>query len=996
MSAGNDDIQRVDALGSLPRIDASPPSPPTLPMRPLRPQAPLPHRPVYRSVHRSVHRSGLAGLLLLLSACGGGGSGSSTSARPVGDTPVIEDHLDQAAIEAGSVTVDELFDAGEALFTASFNTLDGAGRPESTGTGAPRARRVAPENFNRVSAPDANACSGCHNAPLIGGGGDSVANVFVLGQVHPFVNFDGGEGDSFQTHVLDDVANERATIGMSGAGFIEMLAREMTVELQALRDDALAQAATNAMPVTVPLVAKNVAYGSLTANPDGTLDTAAVVGVDADLVIKPFHQKGVVTSLREFSNNAMNHHHGMQTRERFGAGLDPDADGLADELTEGDVTAVTVFQALLAPPGQVLPNDGLALAAVQNGEMLFDSLGCATCHLPELVLDDPVFSEPNPFHPTGNLQLADVSAPVLVDLTTAGPGPRPAREPNGSVRVRAYTDLKRHDMGTGLAEPLVQAGVPGNEFLTKKLWGMANEPPYMHHGRALTIREAILMHGGEAQTARDAYDALSQQGQDDVVEFLKTLQVLPEDATSMTVLAPFSGAIGDERALATHVDQADVDAGSYTPEALFALGAVLFNAHFTSEDGAGRPETTGTGTPRAREEAPRNMNRFSAPDAGSCGACHNVPRSGGGGDNVANVFVLGQAFPHLNFDGGAGDNFETHTLSDVANERNTLGMFGAGYIELLAREMTIELQTIRDDAISQAMSGGSAVTLPLTSKGVAFGTITGLPGGAADTSAVVGVDADLIVKPFHQKGVVISLREFSNNAMNHHHGMQTRERFGTGVDDDNDGFVDELTEGDVTAVTIYQALLPPPGRKLPADARLRASVDEGEALFASTGCITCHVPNLVLDDPVFTEPNPFNPAGNLAVADVPAPFSFDLTSHGVGPRLSRETNGTVLVPAYTDLKRHDMGPGLAESKVQAGVATTEFLTKKLWGMANEPPYMHHGRALTIDEAIRMHGGDAQAVRDAYVALATSEQRSIVDFLKTLQVLPEGSPLEVVE
>ena len=108
-------------------------------------------------------------------------------------------------------------------------------------------------------------------------------------------------------------------------------------------------------------------------------------------------------------------------------------------------------------------------------------------------------------------------------------------------------------------------------------------------------------------------------------------------------------------------------------------------------------------------------------------------------------------------------------------------------------------------------------------------------------------------------------------------------------------------------------------------------------------------------------------------------------------------DGSVLVPAFTDLKRHDMGAELyTEALVQAGVPTEQYLTRKLWGMANEPPFLHNGRALTIHDAIVKHGGEAQAARDAYLALDATRQRSVVDFLKTLQVLPENSPIEVVE
>ncbi len=96
-----------------------------------------------------------------------------------------------------------------------------------------------------------------------------------------------------------------------------MLAREMSFELQDLRDEALAQAAETGEAVTVSLDTKGVNFGSLTAFPDGTLDTSQCEGVDTDLIVKPFHQAGVVVSLREFSVNAMNQHHGMQAEERF-------------------------------------------------------------------------------------------------------------------------------------------------------------------------------------------------------------------------------------------------------------------------------------------------------------------------------------------------------------------------------------------------------------------------------------------------------------------------------------------------------------------------------------------------------------------------------------------------------------------------------------------------------------------------------------------------------
>src|SRR5262245_7767921 len=92
-------------------------------------------------------------------ACGGGSSGrngSSASLQAVGDTAVVPTHLSESDVEAGRVDFQAILDQGKALFAANFNELDGAQRPTTTGTGVPRNRRDEPENFNRISAPDAN------------------------------------------------------------------------------------------------------------------------------------------------------------------------------------------------------------------------------------------------------------------------------------------------------------------------------------------------------------------------------------------------------------------------------------------------------------------------------------------------------------------------------------------------------------------------------------------------------------------------------------------------------------------------------------------------------------------------------------------------------------------------------------------------------------------------------------------------------------------------
>jgi hypothetical protein len=230
--------------------------------------------------------------------------------------------------------------------------------------------------FTRISAPDANSCAGCHKQPQAGGAGDFVANVFVLAQNQIPVSGTVLNQDFTQTFL------ERNTLGMFGSGPIELLGREMTADLLSLKRGAINQAQSSGQHVSLQPVTKGVSFGTITAHSDGSLDTSTVIGVDPELIVKPFSRKGTMRSIREFTVNAMNQHHGMQPVERFGLDSDPDPDGITNELTVGDITAATVFQAALPIPIQAVPHQNHQIVA--RGEELFSQVGCASCHLPAL------------------------------------------------------------------------------------------------------------------------------------------------------------------------------------------------------------------------------------------------------------------------------------------------------------------------------------------------------------------------------------------------------------------------------------------------------------------------------------------------------------------------------------------------------------------------------------------------------------------------------------
>jgi len=457
------------------------------------------------------------------------------------DAPIVPDSMEQADINSGTVNFIKINDHGEALFLAAFNTCDGRGRPETTGGGDKRVIPTVDEIGNpvqpnqvaklRTSAPDSDSCAGCHNTPEPGGAGDFVANVFVLAQVL----------DPVTQSVSPTRSNSRNTLGMHGSGPIEMLSREMTAELQA---------ASTGLPDGVHTIsAKGVDFQIEIA---GGAVVATDGGIDTDLIVKPFHQAGKVISLREFTDNAMNHHHGMQAEERFdmnpAKGFDPDYDndGVERELTIGDITAITIWQAQLSTPTQVMPKGGAARKEVESGEVIFDNFGCSSCHVPEMTLSSRDFIEPNPYNPPGTCASAADGCPdYSFDMTVVGDLPRLEAGPQGTAIVRAYTDLKRHnlcdDPGPGAIrwfcnEELAQGRPddafdvkPGTEyFLTRKLWDVGNTAPYGHRGDLTTITEAILQHGGEGRASRDAFATANLADQKAVVAFLKSLQVAPQ------------------------------------------------------------------------------------------------------------------------------------------------------------------------------------------------------------------------------------------------------------------------------------------------------------------------------------------------------------------------------------------------------------------------------------------------------------------------------------
>lgn len=420
---------------------------------------------------------------------------------------------------------------------------------------------------------------------------------------------------------------------------------------------------------------------------------------------------------------------------------------------------------------------------------------------------------------------------------------------------------------------------------------------------------------------------------------------------------------------------------------LVAVGGALFAASFTKLDGAGRPGATQAIDPTRRKH-PREQPflRTAGPDGGSCAACHNVPVIGGAGDFVTNVFVS-EGFESADFDS---------LDPQFSNERGSNHLFGAGLVELLAREMSRDLRQIRGQALAEARETGKTVRHALVTKDVDFGFITAEADGSVRLDELDGVDTDLVIRPFSQKGVMTSLRQFTVNALNHHHGMQPVERFGarwTGSDDfDGDGKADEMADADISALVAWQATLPAPQRHVPEIEGWPDAAASGEEVFATMGCGSCHRPHLPLDSLAFSDPGPFDSAGTLNERQVETPAVYDLALLEWARSLPRDDKGRTLVPLFGDLKRHTMTDNQIDALgnellSQRFVDRNIFQTTELWGVGSTAPYGHRNDFTTLDEIILAHGGDSRAARDAYAESPEADKSALIAFLKTLVIKP---------
>ena len=166
-------------------------------------------------------------------------------------------------------------------------------------------------------------------------------------------------------------------------------------------------------------------------------------------------------------------------------------DNVADpELSAETVQNVVIYLKTLRPPARRNESD----PEVVQGEQLFSTIGCASCHIQEMQ-----------------------SGPSLI-------------EPLNFKAVKLYSDLLLHDMGPELADNFPEGDATGTEWRTTPLWGLGivenvlgGTPFYLHDGRTSDLTEVIGLHKGEAQGSNDRFFALSESGRSALLAFLKSL-----------------------------------------------------------------------------------------------------------------------------------------------------------------------------------------------------------------------------------------------------------------------------------------------------------------------------------------------------------------------------------------------------------------------------------------------------------------------------------------
>jgi CxxC motif-containing protein (DUF1111 family) len=323
------------------------------------------------------------------------------------------------------------------------------------------------------------ACAACHSGDGRGGPGNVLQRYGSAG--------DGNGGPQLQTRAIPGAVPERLPEGVPvslrlpppvfGVGLIEGIP-ESAILANADPEDADGDGISGRPNLVTP-----AAYVP-----------ALEQGGGAGLRVGRFGRKAQVTSLVEQTVEAYHQDMGITSpfrpSENVNAETDP-ASAAADVVLDPEVPASTVmavvaYLRMLAPPAA-----GVETPALARGRNVFEQVGCASCHIPELSTGPSIIGA-----------LAHRAVPL-------------------------YSDLLLHDLGDALADGRPDGDANGHEWRTTPLWGLRVARDFldgalylMHDGRAGTVEEAIELHAGEATQARARFRALSPDDRAALLDFV--------------------------------------------------------------------------------------------------------------------------------------------------------------------------------------------------------------------------------------------------------------------------------------------------------------------------------------------------------------------------------------------------------------------------------------------------------------------------------------------
>jgi CxxC motif-containing protein (DUF1111 family) len=341
------------------------------------------------------------------------------------------------------------------------------------------------ENFEDGLGPVFNgrSCAECHAQPVVGGSSPDLVNARETrigtlrnGVFDPLVELGG---TVLQRRSIQEVRPDLTMSGETVPRQATLVSRRITTPLfgagfiEAVQDgEILSHADPNDRD-------RDGISGrpNMVANPESGRTEIGRFGWKAD--VSTLHLFSGIAYLNEMGITSPSFPtENLPQGQAIPRGYDP-VPGLEDD--GADVSGFADFMRLLAPLARRSPT------TTRTGEGLFAQVGCVGCHTPVLA---------------------------------TGASPIQALR---FQRAELYSDLLLHDMGSGLADGMVQGTATGSEFRTAPLWGLSRRLFFLHDGRARTVQDAVLAHGGEATGARTRYQALSTTQRDALVAFLKSL-----------------------------------------------------------------------------------------------------------------------------------------------------------------------------------------------------------------------------------------------------------------------------------------------------------------------------------------------------------------------------------------------------------------------------------------------------------------------------------------